>query len=35
MSILNLQTLKPRAKDNSALGNSCTSSNIGCCLNQQ
>jgi hypothetical protein len=35
MSVLSLQTLKPRATDNGALGNSCTSSTNNCCNGQQ
>jgi len=31
MSVLSLQTLKPRAKDHGMLGNSCSSSSSVCC----
>jgi len=35
MSILSLQTMKPRATDNGLLGNSCTSSTLMCCNGAQ
>ena len=34
MSILNLQTLKPRDKNNGTLRASCSSSWVDCCIEQ-
>jgi hypothetical protein len=35
MSVLSLQTLKPRAAENGLFGNSCTSSTNNCCNGAQ